>query len=132
MDSISFAVPVTTINRLVPQLIRSGRPERVGLGVNVLSDSQARRLGVKGVVIRKVPKGSPAATAGLRSLVEPPGRGDLTFDAIVAIGETRIENFDDLYGALETKSPGDKVDVMIERHPGKKVETVEVELARLQ
>ncbi len=129
---IGFAVPVTTIKRLVPQLIRSGRPERVGLGVSVLSDSQARRLGVKGVVIRMVPKGSPAATAGLRSLVEPTGRGDLTFDAIVAIGESRIENFDDLYGALETKSPGDKVDVMIERHPGKTVETVEVELARLQ
>lgn len=129
---IGFAVPVTTINRLVPQLIRSGRPERVGLGVRVLSDSQARRLGVKGVVIRKVPKGSPAATAGLRTLVDPRGRGDLTFDAIVAIGENRIENFDDLYGALETYSAGDTVDVMIERHPGKKVETVKVELARIQ
>ena len=127
---IGFAVPVSTIKRLVPQLIRSGRAERVGLGVNVLSDSQARRLGVKGVIIRSVPKGSPAAAAGLRSLVE--NRTGLQFDAIVAIGETRIENFDDLYGALETKAAGDKVEVMVARHPTEKVETVEVELARLR
>ncbi len=127
---IGFAVPVTTINRLVPQLIRSGRAERVGLGVSRLSDNQARRLGVKGVVILKVPAGSPAAKAGLRSLVE--GRGTIEFDVIVAVGKTRIENFDDLYGALEAKTAGDKVELMIERRPSKTVETVEVELARLQ
>jgi len=127
---IGFAVPVNTIQRLVPQLIRSGRPERVGLGVGVLTDSQARRLGVKGVVIRKVPKGSPAAEAGLRSLVET--RSGYEFDVIVAVGETRIKNFDDLYGALETKSAGDTVEIMVEHFPAKKVETVKVELARLQ
>lgn len=127
---IGFAVPVTTIKRLVPQLIRSGRAERVGLGVSVLTDSQARRLGVKGVVIRKVPAGSPAAKAGLRSLVED--RRDFEFDVIVAVGETRIENFDDLYGALEAKSAGDTVEIMVERRPSKTVETVKVELARLK
>ncbi|MEM6291541.1 MAG: trypsin-like peptidase domain-containing protein [Myxococcota bacterium] len=127
---IGFAVPVTTIKRLVPQLIRSGRAERVGLGVSVLLDSQARRLGATGVVIRAVPEGSPAAKAGLRSLVE--SRGGFEFDAIVGVGETRIKNFDDLYGALEIHGEGDTVDVMIERHPSKKVETVEVELARIQ
>lgn len=127
---IGFAVPVTTIKRLVPQLIRSGRAERVGLGVAVLSDSQARRWGVKGVVIRKVPAGSPAAKAGLRSLVE--GAEESQFDIIVAVGETRIANYDDLYGALEAKSAGDKVEIMIERRPSKTVETVEVELARLK
>ncbi len=128
---IGFAVPVTTIKRLVPQLIRSGRAERVGLGVGVLTDSQARRLGVKtGVIIRKVPKGSPAAKAGLRSLVED--RRDFEFDIIVAVGEARIKNFDDLYGALEAKSAGDTVEIMVERRPSKTVETVKVELARLK
>ncbi len=127
---IGFAVPVTTINRLVPQLIRSGGAERVGLGVKVLSDSQARRLGVKGVIIQTVSKGSPAIEAGLRPLVE--SRGGPQFDVIVAIGETRIKNFDDLYGALESKKEGDSVDVMIERFPTKKVETVKVELVRLR
>ena len=127
---IGFAVPVTTINRLVPQLIRSGRPERVGFGFVPLADVQARRLGIEGVIVHKVQKGSPAEKAGMRSLVEV--RGGVQLDAIVAIGETRIKNFDDLYGALETKKEGDSVEVMIERHPGKTVETIEVELARLQ
>ena len=128
---IGFAVPVTTIKRLVPQLIRSGRAERVGLGVGVLAPSKARRLGVtKGVIIRRVPAGSPAAKAGLRSITE--SGGGVQFDIIVAVGETPIENFDDLYGALEAKSAGDKVEIMVQRRPSKKVETVEVELARLE
>ena len=127
---IGFAVPVTTIKRLVPQLIRSGHPERVGFGFRPLADVQARRLGIDGVIIHKVQKGSPAEKAGMRSLLEV--RGGVQFDAIVAIGETRIKNFDDLYGALETKQEGETVEVMLERHPGKTVETIEVELARLR
>ncbi|MBV1858540.1 MAG: trypsin-like peptidase domain-containing protein, partial [Nannocystaceae bacterium] len=128
---IGFAVPVTTIKRLVPQLIRSGRAERVGLGVGVLSPSKARRLGVtSGVIIRRVPPGSPAAKAGLRSIAE--AGGGVQYDIIVAVGETRIKNFDDLYGALEAKNAGDKVEIMVERRPSKTVETVEVELARLK
>ncbi len=126
---IGFAVPVNTINRLVPQLIRSGRPERVGLGVSILLDTQARRLGAEGVVIRRVPEGSPAAKAGLESLVET--RAGLEFDVIVGVGETRIKSYDDLYGALENFKENDEVDVMIKRHPSNKILTVKVALARL-
>ncbi len=127
---IGFAVPVTTINRLVPQLIRSGGAELVGLGVGVVADAAARRLGIEGVIIQTVAKGSPALEAGLRPLVET--RSGPMFDVIVAIGETRIKNFDDLYGALEAKKEGETVEVMVERFPDKKVETLEVQLVRLR
>ena len=127
---IGFAVPVATVQRLVPQLIRSGRPERVGIGVGTLNDAQSRRLGADGVIIRSVPKSSPASKAGLQSLAEISG-GRFSFDAIVGVDDTRIRSFDDLYGALETKKEGDKVQLTIKRYPGGKVFTVDITLIKL-
>lgn len=126
---IGFAVPVMTIKRLVPQLIRSGHAERAGLGINILRDDQARKLRADGVVVRTVPEESPAAKAGLRSMAE--SRTGLAYDAIVAVGETRIKSFDDLYGALEAKKAGDVVKLMVRRYPGTDVKTLEVELVAL-
>jgi S1-C subfamily serine protease len=129
---IGFAVPVTTIMRLVPQLIRSGRPERVGIGVNIFSDREnARLFNVDGVVIRAFDKGSPAHRAGLRQPKEL-GRGRFEFDAIVGVDGERIRNFDDLYGVLETHREGDSVSVEIRRMPEDKVVTAEIELIKLE
>lgn len=126
---IGFAVPVMTIKRIVPQLIRSGHAERAGLGITILRDDQGRKLRADGVVIRTVPEESPAAKAGLRSMAET--RTGLTYDAIVAIGEARIKSYDDLYGALEAKKAGDVVKIMVRRYPGTDVKTLEVELVAL-
>ncbi len=66
---IGFAVPASTIARVVPQLIAKGHTDQVGIGIGI--DPQARvehRLGVKGVVVRSVQEGSPAAKAGLEGL----------------------------------------------------------------
>ncbi len=63
---IGFAVPVDTVNRVVPQLIRHGRIIRPGLGVRIADDATARRFGLQGVLIIQVEKGSAAETAGLR------------------------------------------------------------------
>jgi S1-C subfamily serine protease len=127
---IGFAVPVSIVQRIVPQLIRSGHVERVGLGVARLGDAQARAIGAEGVVVQAVPKDSPAAKAGLQSLAELRD-GSFTFDAIVGVDDKRIRNFDDLYGALEGKSAGDKVQLTVKRYPGGKVFTSDVELAPL-
>jgi S1-C subfamily serine protease len=128
---IGFAVPVTTIARLVPQLIRSGRPERVGIGVGIFTDREnARFFGVDGVVIRSFDKGSPAFEAELHVPVEL-GDGKFSFDAIVGVDGERIRNFDDLYGALESKKAGDNVQLTIRRMPEDEVLTKDVELIPL-
>ena len=127
---IGFAVPVQTVQRLVPQLLRSGHAERVGIGVNTLGDTHARALGAEGVVIESVPEGSTAAKAGLQSRAELRD-GRFSFDAIVGVDETRIRSFDDLYGALETKQAGDKVQLTIKRYPAEKVFTVDITLKPL-
>src|SRR5262245_66539537 len=67
---IGFAVPVDTVNRIVPQLIRQGEITRPGLGVRIGDDRMSRRLGLSGVLIIEVEKGSAADKMGLRGLRE--------------------------------------------------------------
>ena len=126
---IGFAVPYGAITQSVPQIIKHGKPIRVGLGLKILSDSQATRLGVDGVVAEVVPRESPAFAAGLRGIVKT-GSG-FQFDTIVGIGEKRVRVYDDLFTELEGKNPGDKVELQVLRMPDKKVFTAETELIEL-
>src|SRR5687767_1785677 len=74
---VGFAVPVDTVNRVVPQIIATGNYAPPSLGVETdetLSRAIARQLGVVGVAIVRVPAGSAGARAGLRG-VRNGGRG---------------------------------------------------------
>ncbi|NQU72944.1 MAG: trypsin-like peptidase domain-containing protein [Rhodospirillales bacterium] len=64
---IGFAVPVDIVNSIVPQLIAKGRVPRLGIGVAVLAEEATARLGVNGLVISRVLRGSSAARAGIRA-----------------------------------------------------------------
>jgi len=111
---IGFAVPVATVRRVVDQIIEKGRVEQVGIGVSVLDDQTAARVGVRGVVIREVTPDSPAAKAGLQGLSRT--RGGLRLgDVITRIDSAPIADFDDLYGALDTRQPGDEITVTYRR-----------------
>ncbi len=124
---VGFAVPVQTIRRVVPQIIQNGKPTRVGLGIDRLDDSIAARLGIKGVIIRTVAPNSPAARAGLQGLRRS-RQGPLIGDVIVEIGETRIEDFDDLHNALDRRKAGDEVQVSVLRMSTNKILTVPISL----
>lgn len=128
---IGFAVPVQTIERLVPQLIRSGHAERVGIGVTIFDDDEHSRLfgALEGVAIREVSSGSPAAKANLQSARDTQ-RGP-AFDVIVGIDGDRVRNLDDLYGALETKRAGEQVKLTVRRFPADRVLTVDIRLTRI-
>jgi S1-C subfamily serine protease len=65
---IGFAVPVDTVNRVVPQLIARGKYVRPALGIEVdegLNRVVTEQMGVKGVLVLRVQPGSSAAQAGL-------------------------------------------------------------------
>jgi S1-C subfamily serine protease len=112
---IGFAVPVSTIARVVPQLIKNGKAEQLGLGIQV--DPQARlerRLGLRGVAVISVPEQSDAAKAGLRGVAQTP-RGLVLGDVIVGVGTSKVDDFDDLYNVLDAHHAGDPVDVKIRR-----------------
>ncbi len=126
---IGFAVPGSTVRRMVPQIIKTGKAEQVGLGVSILSDRVASRWGIKGVVIQEVTAGSPAAEAGIEGLVID--RSEVTLgDVIVKIDGDDVANYDHLYNALEGRSAGEKVDVTLIR--AGKVRVVPVELYLLR
>ena len=111
---IGFAVPVDTVKRVVPQLIKDGRVRRVGLGVQILPDHQAARWGIEGVIVQKLTPGGPAARAGLRPM-QVDRRGNVYLDVIVGIDDATVKSFDDLYRALDMREPGERVRLRVER-----------------
>src|SRR5690606_12714965 len=62
---IGFAVPVDTVNAIVPQLLEHGRVVRPGLGISIAHDAHAAQAGIDGVVIMQVVPGGAADKAGL-------------------------------------------------------------------
>jgi S1-C subfamily serine protease len=118
---IGFAIPVDTVNRIVPELIRYGKVTRPGLGIQVAEDQIAERLGVNGVLVVDVVQGSAAAKAGLRpTRREVSGRVRLG-DVITAVDGKKVESPNDLFLALEKHKVGDTINVTVLRE-GKTVQ----------
>ena len=113
---IGFAVPVDTVNRVVPQLIRHGRVIRPGLGGQFANDATAQRMGIKGVLTVEVTKGSAAESAGLQGMRRN-RQGDLILgDVIVAIEQEPTASLDDLMRVLDQYNVGDTVSVVVVRN----------------
>jgi S1-C subfamily serine protease len=126
---IGFAVPVTSIARVVPQIIRTGHAEQIGLGIQIdPAQRLERRADIHGVVVLHVIPGSPAEKAGIRG-IEQDLSGITLGDVLVAIGKDAIENYDDLYNTLDHHHAGERVDISLRRN-GKTV-TVPIDLVAL-
>ncbi len=112
---IGFAVPVDTVNRIVPELIKHGKLIRPGLGVSLVPDAMAKRWGIKGLIIGKVSRGSGAEQAGLKSARETlNGRVELG-DIITAVDGKPVGTIDDLMDVMERHKVNDRVAVEILR-----------------
>jgi S1-C subfamily serine protease len=108
---IGFAVPVDTVNRIVPELIKHGKLIRPGLGISLVPDAMARRWGVQGVIIGKIGRGSAAERVGLKGARETVrGRIELG-DIIVGVDGKPVETIDDLMGRMEQHRVGDQVTI---------------------
>ncbi|MFN3717098.1 MAG: S1C family serine protease, partial [Thiobacillus sp.] len=115
---IGFAVPVDTVNRVVPQLVRSGKYIRPALGIEVdegLNERLTRLLGVEGVVILRVAPDSAAAAAGLRGATVSRDGGIVPGDVIVAIEDRPVRSVAELLSSLDDYAVGDTVRVTVLR-----------------
>jgi len=121
---IGFAVPVDIVNRIVPQIIATGRPERPGLGVHLASDRSARSFGIEGAIVVEVTPGSTAEAAGLRDAVQT--RAGLDVDVIVAVEGERVRSVNDLYRLLGEHQVGDVVAIEVLRNGS--LTSLEIEL----
>lgn len=111
---LGFAIPVDTINRLVPQLITRGRVPRAGLGVSIADDRAVANLRLKGVLVMDVERGSAAEAAGIRGTVREGGQLVLG-DVIEKVGGKEILSTRDLGDALDEFGVGDSVNVTVRR-----------------
>lgn len=108
---IGFAIPVDTVNRIVPALIRDGRAPLAGIGITVVPEEVANRAGLKGVIVHGVRPGSSAAQAGITGVDAQGMPGDI----IVAIEGKPVSTVADMALALERVGIGATAQVTVAR-----------------
>jgi S1-C subfamily serine protease len=111
---VGFAVPVDTINKIVPSLIRKGSYVPPAMGIRSAPEQVARALRIDGVVVESVLPGGGAESAGLRSL-EFTRAGDIIADVITSVDGEPVSSLDDLREILSNRKSGDTVPVEILR-----------------
>ncbi len=126
---IGFAVPVDTVNLIVPQILNLKGEVRPVLGMNIISDGDMRQMGVTGVGIRNVNRGGPADRAGIAGLVQGPQGLELG-DVITKIDGTTVGKTADLYKVLDRRGIGDTVELEITRNGGRRIVKLKLEPAR--
>jgi 2-alkenal reductase len=109
---VGFAIPVDTVNRIVPELIATGHARLPGIGFATLPEEVARQHGVVGVVVRAVRPGSAAAQAGLKGIDE---RGGRLGDVIVGAEGKPVATLADLAAVLEQVGIGNRVRLTVVR-----------------
>ena len=109
---IGFAIPIDSVNRVVPELIRRGAVPTPGIGIVAASEAAATRAGVQGVVIVRTSPGSPAERAGLRGMDPNTGKPG---DIIVAIDGKPVRGLADLIQELERVGVGKRVTLTVQR-----------------
>lgn len=127
---IGFAVPVDTVNRVVPQLIGFGRYIRPSLGIAVdenINERIARILGTKGVIVLGAPNGSAAKAAGIRGLKTNLDGSISPEDIITAVEDGPVDSVSKLVALLDDFNVGDKVRLTVIRHGKRRVVTVSLQ-----
>ncbi|WP_031432108.1 S1C family serine protease [Methylomarinum vadi] len=115
---IGFAVPVDTVNRVVPQLIARGKYIRPSLGVSVdagINRALTKQLGIEGVLLLKVEPGSAADVAGLRGTKIDRDGDVIPGDIIIAVAGQPVDSVTALLGRLDDHRIGDQVTLRIWR-----------------
>jgi S1-C subfamily serine protease len=120
---IGFAIPVDTVQRIVPQLIRSGRVVRPGIGATYVPDPIVQRIGLTGVLIATIEPDSSAAKAKLQP-TRRDRQGDILLgDLIVAVDDKPVATVEDLLEAFEQHEVGNRVKLKLLRDARSSEET---------
>lgn len=113
---VGFAIPVSTLKRIVPQLIRDGRVLRPSIGITRVYETE------KGLLVVSVTPGGPADQAGVegfRLVTKTFRQGPYRYeqsdidpsnaDLILEVDGHPIKTAEELLTVIETKIPGDAV-----------------------
>lgn len=111
---IGFAIPVNMARKVMEDLIYEGRVIRGYAGISVQEVTQQIQKALnlestQGALVVDVPPGQPAAKAGF-----------LAGDVIIAVGEKKVENANDLTNIVASLKPEKEVPITVIRN-GKQV-----------
>jgi S1-C subfamily serine protease len=109
-SGVGFAVPVSTVKFVVPQISNGGKVERAYLGIKN-GDTQD----LSGAIVGGVISGGPAAKAGLQN-----------GDKITEIDGRKITKSDDVSAAVAARKPGEQAKVVVERGNDRRTLTVDL------
>lgn len=128
-SGIGFAIPVDTLNKLVPVLITKGQTYRPTLGFQTMSNQMATLLHLqKGALVGGVDPGSIAELAGLKGVQLKPGvttpaspEDFILGDLIIALNGKPVESDIELMDLMELLPPDEplKLDVLRDGKPAK-------------
>ena len=119
---IGFAVPVDTVNRVVPQIISRGKYIRPAMGITVdskLNNRLTQYLKVNGVVILSISPGSAADEAGLRGATLTPEGNIIANDIIIAIDGKPTDSVEKLLNRIDSYKVGDIIKITVLRNNDK-------------
>jgi S1-C subfamily serine protease len=109
---IGFAIPADIVNRVVPELIRTGRVPTPGIGIVAASEAVSTRLGVEGVIVVRTAPSSPAERAGIRGVDLASGElGDVVTEA----DGKPVRRLSDLTDEIEQVGAGHSVRIKLKR-----------------
>ena len=137
-SGVGFAVPSEIAVRVVNDLLKYGKVQRGVINASIvqLTSRIAQYAGLdisSGMLVSEVEDGSNAASAGLKGgtkAVYYGSRNNILYlggDVITKIDGISITSLAEYYSALESKKPGDVVNVVV--HRNKKDVTLKITLA---
>jgi S1-C subfamily serine protease len=119
---VGFAIPASTISRVVPQLIRGGRVIRPEIGIAKVYETE------QGLLIAMLVPGGPAERAGLRGprvVTQRRRQGPIVYDyqtvdrqaadLIVGVDNQPVRTGDDFLSIIESRQPGTEVTLTVVR-----------------
>ncbi len=114
---IGFSIPVDAVNAAVPELIAFGKIRRPALDLEFLPSAWIRSLRLENeLVVLDVVPGGAAAQAGLQP-TKRTRRGEIVLgDIIVAIDAQPVRTRGDLRLVLESKKPGETIQLTVVRN----------------
>ncbi|CAO2816291.1 unnamed protein product [Amaranthus hypochondriacus] len=115
-SGVGFAIPSSTVLKLIPQLIQFGKVVRAGVSIEIAPDLVANQLNVRnGALVLQVPGNSLAAKAGLRPTTRGFAGNIILGDIIAAVDNKPVRNKADLVRILDDYTVGDEVILKILR-----------------
>ena len=132
---IGFAVPINTAREVVTQIEENGEVKHAYLGISggsITPDlAKALKLPEKqGVLVNEVVKGGPADEAGVKggdtSATIEGASFRLGGDVITEVNGKKISGMEEVINAVNAASPGDKLELTVDRDGDTKTITVKL------